>query len=136
MYWTTIFPDVAKDKDYWKTNSLFNEIELHGFIIVILGLEYFFDSLQVYKSHVVFMLIYASLYIIMNIFVTLQVRVIYAIMTWRDYESVLWATLTLILFLVSFYLLVWIGKNKRGVSDNDDDERYNLRDEEIDRKSD
>ena len=72
----------------------------------------------------------------MNIFVTLEVRIVYSIMTWRDYKSVLWATLTLILFLASFYLLVWIGKNKRGVSDNDDDERYNLRDEEIDRKSD
>ena len=68
------------------------------------------------------MMIYAFAYIILNIYVTLNVRTIYSIMTWKDYQSIVWAALTIFLFLLSFYLLVWIGKNKRGLKDDEDGE--------------
>ena len=91
-------------------------------------LEYFFDAMQVYRSHVLFLLTYAVAYLLLNVIVTLEVRIVYKIITWRDYQSYIWATATLMIMILSFYLLVWIGQKKKGIS-NDNTESNNLKEE-------
>ena len=76
--------------------------------------------MMVYKSHFIYILAYSLFYLCFNYYVTLNVRLVYKIMTWKDTISYVWATLALILVCGSFFLFHSCGlkKMKRDIKDD------------------
>lgn len=99
------------------------EVELHSVIMGLLIIEYYLNGLVLYNTHVFFLVFYSLGYMLMNWYVTTQVRLIYEIMTWKDTETYVWATVATFLNILTFYLLLCWGKNKKGIPRNEHETR-------------
>ncbi len=84
---------------------------------MLLLIEFYLDGLLVYKAHLVIVSVYAVLYIAMNVYVTLNVRLVYKIMTWKDTISFVWATLAIAIIIISFFLFNYCGLQKYKTKD-------------------
>lgn len=65
-----------------------------------------------YKAHFIYIALYSVFYLAFNLYITLNVRLVYKIMTWKDTISYVWAVLALLLIFASYYLFRSCGLKK------------------------
>ena len=91
--------------------------------MLLLFVEYYLNGLEVYKTHIFFVLFYSFAYLALNWYVTTHIRQIYAVMTWKDNMTYVWAGVAFLVSIVTYFILVAWGKAKSGIYREDDEKR-------------
>lgn len=84
----------------------------HFLTQVLIVIDFILCGGQFHKPHILLVLIVGALYLIVNAYVSLNIFVVYPILTWKDGMTALWVVLCIILCIAFFFLFYYLGRKK------------------------
>ena len=112
IFWAVLVPYAAHSEGHMTVTFEWLMFSQHFITQMLIVIDFVLCGGQFHKPHILFVLIVGALYLVVNACVSLNIFVVYPILTWRDGMTALWVTVCIILIVSFFFLFYCLGTRK------------------------